>query len=726
MLHAARTCACKKLRLFPSASGFAMVLAALGASPSAASPSAAASSWKLLSKSRLRLVGLAVRIAGAAAREAGKASRERLEHHGAAVTVSPTQADKAKLRVWQQGSEAMYTAVAVAQRTRNRASGGVTQELDRWWQVAVQSEGSDTGKLSFDTYHEMYMRIHCSLLEPGESWDEPEADELVREAWRLDTKGRGDHISRVEFCNALFELCDMWTDTAEEAEYVDFLRTMLSKLTDSDGQWKSLDGMLAEIDPATYGANHTSPGESGGSGGGKKKKKGVSGGSKQRKQDGASSDNKKMSSKASSDDHGGSPGGSGAHGRQNNRSLPFGSATSRGGLFDGQGDSYGEGSDAYYEYSSYDDSPWNRGRGNENLAFGSTTLRKGNFDDNGDAFDVAFTEGAYSSFGNHAGGGGFGHAPSQSRLQAGQEGPNGPDPSGTRPSALGKLGRSTAALDKFGRTTGPRQSRIVPDQAAIKMQSNARCKQKSKQFRTARGAAIKLQSKTRCAQQLRRYKAAKAAAIRLQRAVRPAPDQKKFFGVKSATVKVQSVWRGYVARRRLAISINLVARWEARDQGKVPPPPLASSRVGRRPAPHLRSVASSLDIFALTRSEPYLPMPVAHPQLKPLPHRENRLVPMSASAPSLEKLDMLARMSRVSDPNKLSRRPVKPLDATRYRRTRAARDHVGGLQHPLPDPLMSNWTILFSGCRLPPVKAPASEASRPVPHAPHAFAIAVS
>ena len=154
---------------------------------------------------------------------------------------------------------------------------------------------------------------------------------------------------------------------------------------------------------------------------------------------------------------------------------------------------------------------------------------------------------------------------------------------------------------------------------------------------------------------------AKVAAIRLQKSVQ---REKKFVEVKSAAIKLQSVWRGYSARCRHKLSIQILRRWEssalARDQGTLPSLTLPGARnhAGRRPAPQLRSLTTPHVVHALhelTQSEPSLRMPIA---LSSKHRAANRLVPMSSSTPSLETFDMLVRMGRLSDPNNVSR-PTK-------------------------------------------------------------------
>ena len=107
-----------------------------------------------------RRAGLGVRIGIALEREAQRANIANLKQHGDAITVSPTKEAQAQLHAWQQGSDEMYEAEAVAERNRNKRSAGVQEELHRWWSIAALNEGceAEVMHVTHDTYRAMYVQ----------------------------------------------------------------------------------------------------------------------------------------------------------------------------------------------------------------------------------------------------------------------------------------------------------------------------------------------------------------------------------------------------------------------------------------------------------------------------------------------------------------------------------------------------------------------------------------
>lgn len=78
-----------------------------------------------------------------------------------------------------------------------------------------------------------------------EEYDEAEAIECAEEDWEMDRQGRSA-LDRTLFCDALFQLADMWTHTTEPAEYVDFLWRLLGHIAHKPG---SGNGMMAGDQP---------------------------------------------------------------------------------------------------------------------------------------------------------------------------------------------------------------------------------------------------------------------------------------------------------------------------------------------------------------------------------------------------------------------------------------------------------------------------------------------
>jgi hypothetical protein len=130
-----------------------------------------------------------------------------------------------QLHKWEQGNTAMYSAEAVEARYKNRTNKEVHRELNMWWDSALAHFGSpDATVMCRDMYLKMYVLASSAVLErESEDLDEAELVRIIEEAWESESGGQG-FLTRSRFYDSLFELVDMWTETTEAAEYVEFLR----------------------------------------------------------------------------------------------------------------------------------------------------------------------------------------------------------------------------------------------------------------------------------------------------------------------------------------------------------------------------------------------------------------------------------------------------------------------------------------------------------------------
>ena len=64
---------------------------------------------------------------------------------------------------------------------------------------------------------------------PAEDYDVAEARAAVHDDWYTDSAGVG-YLTRESFCEAIFELADVWTLTTEKSEYASFLSELHSKV----------------------------------------------------------------------------------------------------------------------------------------------------------------------------------------------------------------------------------------------------------------------------------------------------------------------------------------------------------------------------------------------------------------------------------------------------------------------------------------------------------------
>ena len=172
---------------------------------------------------------------------------------GVVMTVETVE-EVAELHLWQQGDEQMYTLENVEKRYENRFNVDLLQLVNTtWWPTALRGAPIDgwegdvarTWTLPQPNHELMVINLVKALMDPDETWSWDEANQLAREAWESDSKGKGT-LTRTLFCDSLFELADVWTTTVEGAEYVQFLRRLFDAIGVPPSQgWKSLDDIAS-------------------------------------------------------------------------------------------------------------------------------------------------------------------------------------------------------------------------------------------------------------------------------------------------------------------------------------------------------------------------------------------------------------------------------------------------------------------------------------------------
>ena len=75
----------------------------------------------------------------------------------------------------------------------------------------------------------VFQKIY-KLMMPVEDYDAAEARVAVHDDWETDSAGVG-YLTRDTFCEAIFELADVWTLTTDATEYSEFLSDLHIKVT---------------------------------------------------------------------------------------------------------------------------------------------------------------------------------------------------------------------------------------------------------------------------------------------------------------------------------------------------------------------------------------------------------------------------------------------------------------------------------------------------------------
>ena len=177
-----------------------------------------------------------------AARLLHESSFRRLSTVEGGVTTQVESKDAAAaLRRWQQGDEEHYEGARLMERFKNRNHPQVRKQLNKWWDWTHQRFSDAVSEnvacrllmtINQRMYTSVMLLINRALLDPDETWDQEEAEDLIEQAWLSDTHGRGKYMNRTEWNDSLFELTDMWTLTTESNEYAEFLERLLDHVRD--------------------------------------------------------------------------------------------------------------------------------------------------------------------------------------------------------------------------------------------------------------------------------------------------------------------------------------------------------------------------------------------------------------------------------------------------------------------------------------------------------------
>ena len=154
---------------------------------------------------------------------------------------------------WKQGRLAakaeQHSVKDFATRMQFRHRSVVQTSLDRWWAAAPRVRKSfdeplpggemeqwNSGPLiqmlerfiQRDTFMVMQHKV-CKALLGGQKWAAEEVQRTLEADWTADANG--GVMTKDRFCDAVFELCDLWSEQLGAKEYAAFLDELLSVLT---------------------------------------------------------------------------------------------------------------------------------------------------------------------------------------------------------------------------------------------------------------------------------------------------------------------------------------------------------------------------------------------------------------------------------------------------------------------------------------------------------------
>ena len=162
-----------------------------------------------------------------------EASQQALES-GAVVHTVTNELELASIEYWKQGDASLAAEEKMAERQALRYNRKLLEVLQAFWEAAQRSLQSG-GDVSASHLHReghaiMLRRIYRVMIK---DFDPVDCEMSIADDWRRDSKGH-DSLSRKAFCDAFFELADVWTAGISALEYASFL-------------WRLFDAVVVQI-----------------------------------------------------------------------------------------------------------------------------------------------------------------------------------------------------------------------------------------------------------------------------------------------------------------------------------------------------------------------------------------------------------------------------------------------------------------------------------------------
>jgi len=123
-----------------------------------------------------------------------------------------------------QGNSRFETEAAKARRQLIMYDAAVRDAITRYWSIAPKTEA---GRVSKSVYTGICLRISKVIL-PG--FSEEESKKVIEDDWENDSQG-AETLDYFLFYRAIFQLADIWTNSLDVKEYVDFLIKIFRRIT---------------------------------------------------------------------------------------------------------------------------------------------------------------------------------------------------------------------------------------------------------------------------------------------------------------------------------------------------------------------------------------------------------------------------------------------------------------------------------------------------------------
>ena len=153
-----------------------------------------------------------------------------LAHHVRALGTFTFAASAIDSSYKEDGCASHYTDEALAARAALQREPAIAAAITRWWQAVLRADGGaeeeeGEGELRKEAFLALSVRMQKALLRDFDHDDavqEAEADWVNDVGCPGDVAGAVHTMTRLQFRASLFELADLWCETAQAVEYVAF------------------------------------------------------------------------------------------------------------------------------------------------------------------------------------------------------------------------------------------------------------------------------------------------------------------------------------------------------------------------------------------------------------------------------------------------------------------------------------------------------------------------
>ena len=154
---------------------------------------------------------------------------------------------------WKQADESLATEEKLRERQALKRAESIRCVTGAFWGVCMRTAGFWTERTDAlggfsemlatrEAYECLFLRVYKVLMP---EWDMQDAVHSVAEDWESDCAHGEPGLGFGPFCDALFEIADLWVPVIDAGEYARFLWNLFHKVTEGDSEmhacWRDLE-----------------------------------------------------------------------------------------------------------------------------------------------------------------------------------------------------------------------------------------------------------------------------------------------------------------------------------------------------------------------------------------------------------------------------------------------------------------------------------------------------